>query len=331
MNYIALARLVPPNMLKKVEAQFVYAGEERSIEEKTGQFIFISFFVSAIISFIVKFFLHTNLIHSFLLILASFFVLNWLGYFFLILKADKRADEVIAVLPDALMLMSANIKSGLTPEKALMMSARPEFGPLTYEINKAIKKTLTGTSFDQALEDMKKGVNSKVLVRTINLLVEGMRAGGEIATLLEETAKDIKSMELLRKEINTSVMMYMIFIFMAAGVAGPFLYSVSLYLTQLIGDFSRTVSMPTELLEQMPISSISFVGAVPEISPDFLMIFTVANVAITCFFGGLIVGLIETGKEKNGIKYIPVLLAISFSIFGVSRLLISRVFGSFFL
>jgi len=58
-------------------------------------------------------------------------------YFSLILAADARRKRVERYLPDFLILTSANLRSGLTIDKALLFASRREFGELSKLTRKA--------------------------------------------------------------------------------------------------------------------------------------------------------------------------------------------------
>jgi hypothetical protein len=57
----------------------------------------------------------------------------------------------------------------------------------------------------------------------MNLLIEGMRAGGEIGYLLNQISSNMQDMKLMKKEISSSVTTYVIFITAAAIVGAPLL------------------------------------------------------------------------------------------------------------
>ncbi|MDD5148594.1 MAG: hypothetical protein PHH08_03980, partial [Candidatus ainarchaeum sp.] len=63
-------------------------------------------------------------------------------YFWLNNAAEGRGRFVERILPDVLQLVSSNMKSGLTTERALLASARPEFGAFGNELKLAGGKIL---------------------------------------------------------------------------------------------------------------------------------------------------------------------------------------------
>ena len=107
------------------------------------------------------------------------FISLQLGFYFTIsLKAEANGKFVESILPDALHLMSSNLRAGLSIDKALLFSARPEFGILCEEITSVGKKLVLGEDIAKALNEMTNKIKSNQLNKTISLIVSGLRSGG---------------------------------------------------------------------------------------------------------------------------------------------------------
>ena len=241
------------------------------------------------------------------------------------LAADRRAGFVEKLLPDALQLMAANSRAGYIPSRALLMSARPEFGPLSEAIKKAGKEMTTGMSLEDSLATIPKHIRSEILGKTIRLIIEGIKSGGRFAELLEENAEDIRRVQGLKKEVRASVTMYIIFITFAGSVGAPILYSLAGFLIKTIGKLGQAAGTAGEGM-QSTASFIQFTGI--EISPDFLFYFSITAMVLTTFFGGLLVGSIASGKEKAGVKFIPILMITALAIFFLTGSFIEAMFGA---
>lgn len=244
----------------------------------------------------------------------------------LIVAADNRTKLVEELLPDMLMLLAANIRSGLTIDKALLVSARPEFGPLEKELKTASKETLSGVTIDRALFKICDTFNSKILKRSVELLSEGLKRGGNLPKLLESLSDDIRQIKILRKDVHAMVMMYVIFIFFAAGIGAPLLYSISGF---LVNTMSK-IGAAAEIEEALPVVGGRMPLSAPQltrISSQFLDTYALIALSITSVFGGLLIGLVQEGSERAGIKFIPLLLTISISLYIISKTLIIAAFG----
>jgi len=326
-----LLYFTPRGYVELLRKQMDYAGMRGEFAVK---FIGFSFFFSIFLSIVIMF---------------DLFVMGWgtLGVIIgiaigaisivivhtsVILIADSRAEEIEKVLPDALQLMSANVRAGMTVDKAIWLAARPEFGILEEEIKRVGAKTVGGKSVKVALSEMSERIKSDILEKTIRLIIEGMESGGELAHLLEEIANNVRVTQSLRKEIKASVMTYSIFILFAAVLGAPMLFAISVFFVDVMG----------KLWSPALLGGIEATGGVagpgsflakasgPQITVDQLFWFAIASLSLTTFFGSLIIGLIQSGKEKNGLKFIPLLMTGAIGIFLLARFVIQMLLGGLF-
>ena len=66
-------------------------------------------------------------------------------------RVESRSKEVENILPDALQIMAMNIRAGLTTERALILTARPEFGIFEKELKRAGKEILAGKDLKESM------------------------------------------------------------------------------------------------------------------------------------------------------------------------------------
>ncbi|MDY6774429.1 MAG: type II secretion system F family protein [Candidatus Nanohaloarchaea archaeon] len=242
-------------------------------------------------------------------------------YLLFSLLADRRRRTIEHVLPDALLLISANIESGLTVDKAFLVSARDEFGPLADDIRLTAMKMFGGMPVEEALGELAESTNSDLFEETLKLLIDGISSGGEVSSLLESSANDIRTSLQLREEIATNVRMYSMFIMIAAVVGAPLLFGVSTYLTETTSQLWASADIggvPTRGLISL---------SKPEVDVSFFRKFAVAAIAISNVFAGLLISEIKQGNAKEGLKRIPAFVIISLGVFYASLKLIVMVMG----
>lgn len=310
-------RIMPERYRRGIGKMLEYVGSRRSAKSFTNS----AFYLSLLGGILAGLFSGP----LFPLVTAGIFVAIFVLFHGLLsLAIDRRAGFVETILPDALQLMAANSRAGYIPSRALIMSARDEFGPLSEAIKKAGKEMATGRSLEESLNIVPQSIKSEVLEKTIKLIIEGTKSGGQFAELLDNNAEDIRRGQGIKKEVRASVTMYIIFIGFAACVGAPALYALSTFLIVTIGNLGASAQIPESVASQ--VNFIQFTGV--EISGDFLFFFSLAAILITTFFGGMIIGSIATGKEKAGIKYSPVLMVAALLVFYLTRAFIETSFGS---
>ncbi|NOX71796.1 MAG: type II secretion system F family protein [Candidatus Micrarchaeota archaeon] len=241
---------------------------------------------------------------------------------------EKRVNFVEEILPDTLELMSANMRAGFIPSRALILSAREEFGPLADAIKSAGKDIMTGGTLEDAFKKIGSFVKSDILRSTMKLINEGTKSGGQLVSLLEETAIDIRRKQAIKKEVKANILMYGIFIVFAGCVAAPILYALTIHLVGMISQFGSAAQVTTQMSSSGMGMFSGAGGGGSTVSQDFLYIFSIIAVIITTFFSGLIVGIIDSGKEKSGIKYIPLFMALALIVFFIANGVLAEFFSS---
>lgn len=240
------------------------------------------------------------------------------SYVFLMLRIDSRRKAVEAVLPDFLLLASANVRGGMNIDQALWYAAKPEFGLLSAEIEMVARRTFGGEPFEKALDRLKNRFASRSLNRAVSLIKQGLVSGGEIANILERTGEEARQTQLIKKEISTSLLMYVIFIAFAAALATPFLFAVAhQLLARLEIVFAQVPDLSTaqysEFASAGTFGMVKF-SKVPVSSDDFLL-FSVVTLILTIAFSSLIIGVIQHGEKKEGLKFFPLLLMIAIAVY----------------
>ena len=258
-----------------------------------------------------------------LTLFGIFFLFQILVYFVLLLRADGKADFVESILPDVLQLMTSNLRAGLTTDKALLLSARPEFGPFQEEINRIGKEITMGRDVGRALLDMTDRIKSDRLRKTMELVVSGLRSGGELASLLEQTARNLRQEGLVDSRIRANVMMYVIFVFIAVCFGAPLLFGLGTFLVEVLTVNLQTMDIPQGALASALPMSFSEVT----ISIDFVIRYSITFLITSSILGSLILGLISKGKERDGIKFMPILVAASLAVFFIIRFAVRNMLG----
>lgn len=246
-----------------------------------------------------------------------------LPYLIFSLMANKRRKQVEEVLPDALQLISANIQSGMTIDRAFLLSARDEFGPLAKDLKKAAMEMFGGKSVEDTLQQLSDDTNSELFEETLNLLQDGIESGGQVSKLLESSADDIQKSLHLREEIASNVKMYSLFISMAAMFGAPLLFSVSVFLTRTTGDMWSSESIN---FEDLP-STGPFEFSEPSFRTAFFADFSLVAIIISNFFAALIISEIKNGSVKEGFKYAPIFVIIAVVVFFATDTVITAAFG----
>lgn len=281
----------------------------------------ISFFITAVLFLIYRF----NLALILPLILVLFIFVQIFYYFKVSLQAGYKVDKMEIIFPDVLQLMASNLRAGMTMDNSLMLSARPEFSPLDEEIKKTGKEIATGSDIGSALIRMANRIGSERIKKTIYLIMSGLRAGGNIADLIEQTGRNMRTQEFSERKVTSGVLMYVIFIFFAVAVGAPLLFSLSATLVDVLINLLGGLTI-TETATSLPIMLSSV-----NISSTFINYFVIIFIICTDILASLVMGLVQKGEERQGLKYLIPLLLISLVIFFTIKLALGNYFSSAFI
>ena len=235
-----------------------------------------------------------------------------------------RIKKMENAFPDFLQLMASNLRAGMPADQALLMSARKEFDPLDKEIAKLGKELMTGRSIEIAMLDFAERTHSQKIKRTISLIISGLKSGGNMAVLLEETAARTRERYFIQNRAASNVLMYVIFIFAALTIGAPGLFGLSTVLVKVLTDILSTIpATPASASMPFTLSSI-------ELPVSFIIYFSIAFIIAIDILGAFILGLVTKGKEREGVRYIIPIIAVSLTVFFVIRFILLEYFGEFF-
>lgn len=328
MYYERIGSVLPESFRNWLQAQLDFAGIKIGAERFLGALLLFSFLIAVFVGNILFFLLKVDPILSGI---AVFAILLGAVIFLVVNSADSEGKGIEKILPDALQLIASNIKAGFTTERALLASALPEFGALSTEMKQARKIILSGTPVDVALVSIARKIKSNVLDRTMWLISEGIRNGGQISSLLLQLSSDLREENALKSEVNANISMYVMLIFFSAAFGAPVLFGISSFIVGVLSEQSASANLPTELIEsgaqRNPALSL-LGGSATQISEGFVLTFVEVALFITCIFSSLVLGIIVAGNEKGGIKFIPIIMIISFAVFFGTRIIVNSAFGS---
>jgi len=299
-------------------------GDKKKQEKRTrNRLIILGIIIGTIISSLILV-INGNIIASIIAFLASPVIIILYYSFLKQLKESARIRKIEDIFPDFLQLMASNLRAGMTIDKSMLLSVRKEFDPLDKEIQKTGRDIATGKEIEIALHDMAKRIGSEMIKKTIMLIISGIRAGGNLATLLEQTSVNMRERNFLEKRASSSVLMYVIFIFVAVSLAAPALFALSSVLVETL------INLLSGLPQVDAAVNLPFTLTSVTISVNFIKYFSIIFIIVSDVLACLVLGLISKGEEKEGLKYLAPVLITGLAVFFFIRYLLLNLMGDFF-
>jgi archaellum biogenesis protein FlaJ (TadC family) len=261
-------------------------------------------------------------------LVISYLVLTGLAfagvYVYFEVKIFQRTAKIEEVLPDFLQEVAVNLRAGMTFDKALWNSVEPEFGILEKEIEIVAKKVMSGEDTEEALKEFAEKYESALLKESMDLIIIGIRSGGEISDLIDRVVQNVKEASYLKKELLANVMSYVIFITLISVAIAPMLFALSFNLMQII----------QTLLEKLASSGTSAItgGAditITPINPNDFIAFSRYSIIIISAATSVIIADLREGSIKGGFKYIFLFIGGGLICYQISLWLFNALFGFF--
>ena len=251
------------------------------------------------------------------IVLAYFFINQ--KYFSLFLGAGV----LMGVLPIILKIMMENkinaekeemflefarnlvesVKTGTPISKSIINMRNKNFQSLTPHVQKLANQIALGIPLSKALFYFSQDVNNRSITRSLTLIGQAERAGGDIGEILESVAGAVSTADKLKKErkaaistlVSQGYIIFLVFIVIILVLQFQILPMVS-----GLGSVGGAIGLG---------SGSAGAGNVPQnsISNAFLYLILVQG-----FFTGLVIGKLAEGNVKAGIKHSFLLMFLSF-------------------
>jgi len=341
----AFSIIVPKKIMEtKIKPALVYAGSKDDLRVWTGIRLFTATLI-AVIGFLIPYGLFPLINVLFnkeiyfepqikILVMIGLGIVGFIAtlilfYLHISYVIDGRKKMVENILPDFLFLVGNNLKSGMAPFYAFRSAVRPEFGPLSEEIKIATQKSLGVQSFSDALRDIGKRIDSKVLSDTTKFFAQALRSGGHLAQLIETTATDIKQTNQMKKELITSTRMYSLFILFVVIVASPMLLAVSVQFLGVLSTIQTKTGGMTGVSNDEIMKQSGLGGGTISITPDFMKTIAVFIIITNSFLASIFMGILGGGKIREGLKFAPIMAIVGLVLFFILLGAIGGLLGGF--
>lgn len=275
----------------------------------------------------------TRSLHFFGLTFASFaaaaLIISYLMmsavYVWLDLRIFSRTQEMETVLVDFLSFVSENLKAGMSFDKALFFAIKPQFTVLASEVRIAAKRAMTGEDVEEALIELSRKYDSNTISRSLLLIVEGLRGGGEVAGVIDRVVENLRETRKLKEEMAATTLGYVIFISFIVTTISPGLFALAKQLLIILGKFIGQLSGALNQAQNLPLKFSSVA-----IQPDEFTTFCYLSLVVVAVFSSMIISIIQRGDVRSGLKYVPVFAIVSIVMFAVLQRIVGVVMGSFF-
>jgi len=210
--------------------------------------------------------------------------------------------KIDAIFPDFVRDLASSRRAGMTFTKAILFTSKGSYGLLTKEIKKIAQQISWGSSVEEALTAFSKRVNTTAVRRTISLIIEASKSGGNVADVLDVASEDALEIKQLEGERRVNMLSYVVVIYVAMLV---FMAIIAI----LAGVFIPTITGEEAEGLAGTMGGGELVG-----QQTIIQVFYFATVAQS-MGTGLVAGIFEDGHLQSSVKHIFILVLISWIVF----------------
>lgn len=253
-------------------------------------------------------------------------------YKFLRLKKIRAYENEF---PNFLRDISESIRAGLSLIQAIQATSKSDYGALTKEIKKMNNQISWNVPLDRVFKNFSNRVSdSKLIVRSVLIIEQATRSGGNIEDTIESLATHIESIREVQQEksvlLNQQVMMMYAIFFIFLGIT----IALIKFLIPLLQSQTQTGGFGLQGFDPNPCSicinspnsaclgchtfstiSLAFELGNPSEAASYYKALFLAMILIQGFFSGLIAGQIGSDSVVVGIKHSLIMLLSGFIIF----------------
>lgn len=197
-----------------------------------------------------------------------------------------------------------SVKTGTPINKSILNVKNKPYGVLSENIRKLANQISMGIPLNNALQTFSKDVKNKTISRSLTLIGQAERSGGEIGEILESVTEAVTMTDKLKKERKSSISTLVIQGYIIFLVFIIIILVLQFQILPLLSGISTTGG---------EIGIGGFGGGSPitqeELSNAFLYLLLIQG-----FFSGLTIGKLSEGAIKPGIKHSFALILIAFLI-----------------
>src|SRR4030042_4740320 len=141
-----------------------------------------------------------------------FFFMLWFGvlvmlspFIFTVIQKSKIASEKEAMFLEFTRNLVESVKTGTPISKSIINLKKKPFGVLSRHIEKLANQISMGIPLRTALQTFANDIDNLTVSRTITLIGQAERAGGNIGEILESVAKAVTLADKLKKERKAAI------------------------------------------------------------------------------------------------------------------------------
>ncbi len=229
------------------------------------------------------------------------------AYMYVEQKRVRKADDEF---PGLLRDLAQAKRAGLTLIDAFSLTAEGNYGVLTDGLRTLACHLTWGVSFEDSLRMFAKRYPTRIIKRSVAIIIEGYQVGGDVGKILKVAADDVMELRALERERVSDMGMYVIICYVTFFV----------FLGVLLVLYHSFIPMMVEAAEKVAGTGMGgMFTAHVDVTKMKMLFFHCGIIQGVC--AGLVAGKLGEGRVIAGLKHAIVLALATFFFFGLLKII----------
>ncbi|MEW6063090.1 MAG: type II secretion system F family protein [Nanoarchaeota archaeon] len=231
------------------------------------------------------------------------------------LMENKRQKELELKFLEFVRALVQTVKSGISVPKGILQVANEDYGALSPYVKKLAHQIGWGFPLHEALNTFSKDTNNGVIKKSISIVTEAEKSGGNMGDVLQAVTDSVFSIKKIKEERRSSVYSQMVQGYIIFFVFIGIMLVLQVYLIPKIAVLGGEAAIG---LTGTTMGGFIEGGAKPvsieELDKTFVWL-----IIIQGLFTGLMIGKFTEGEFKMGVKHSLALMTIGYLIISTVR------------
>ena len=232
------------------------------------------------------------------------------------LLALKRISSIEENLPDAFKQIGDTLKAGGTFEYALRGISTAEYGALSEEIDNILRRLQEGENLENSLKGFSQDVDSKLVKRSVNIIIDSVKSGAGLADVLDKISDDIRALHRIDQERKAGTIMQVLFLVSASSFVAPLILGM---VSSILAFLIVAVATGADLTKKQLTEAIATKDLIVTLMQVYIFVEVVASAAM--------ITMMREGKATRALIYIPILLLIAYVIYYLAVYIVNAMLG----
>lgn len=229
-------------------------------------------------------------------------------FFLDFLNENKRQKELELKFLEFIRALVETVRGGIPIPTAIIQISTENYGSLSPYVKKMANQLEWGYPLHDALIIFSRDTKNLVIKKSISIVIQAERSGGDMGTVLQEITKSVVEVKKIKEERKSNAYGQII--------QGYLIYFIFIIIMLILDKF--LLPKLNKISEDIMTSGIS--GTIPGFggggatgAMDFGPIF-IGLILVQGFFAGLMIGKFSEGSLKGGLKHSLIMMVVGYII-----------------